>query len=348
MTAATVSTLNPLTRGGAAASGALRNTRRRTINTSPTASHSHWLRPKSWSKCPATHKIMLSIKFALTERPYVILPQSHPRYLAANRPNKKGGTRRRQIPPHPRRPQSSRRRPGTPAQFLRRPHHGPRRHLQRHRRNQKGLPSAGTIKADFDPVAIARQYHAAGADALSVLTDEKYFHGHLDYIAAVKQAVPLPILRKDFIIDPYQIYESRAAGADAILLIAEILTDAMMIDLQILATELKLTTLVEVHEMDSLLRVNSTMSFPHASYYLLGINNRDLRTFSVDLHNTVRLAEFVENKKILVSESGIKDKSDVQRMAAAGVRTLLIGETLMKSPDVGNTMANLKGTFRKS
>ncbi len=213
---------------------------------------------------------------------------------------------------------------------------------------KKASPSAGVMKADFDPVAIAKTYHAAGADALSVLTDEQYFHGHLDYIAAVKQAVPLPVLRKDFIIDPYQVYESRAAGADAILLIAEILTDAMMIDLQILATELKLTTLVEVHEMDSLLRVNSTMSFPHASYYLLGINNRDLRTFTVDLHNTVRLAEFVENKKILVSESGIKDKSDVQRMAAAGVRTLLIGETLMKSPDIGGTLANLKGTFRKS
>ncbi|HUO08024.1 MAG TPA: indole-3-glycerol phosphate synthase TrpC [Phycisphaerae bacterium] len=213
---------------------------------------------------------------------------------------------------------------------------------------KKASPSAGTIKADFDPVAQARTYHAAGADALSVLTDEQYFHGHLDYIAAVKNAVPLPVLRKDFIIDPYQVYESRAAGADAILLIAEILTDSMMIDLQILATELKLTTLVEVHEMDSLLRVNSTMSFPHASYYLLGINNRDLRTFSVDLQNTVRLADFVENKKILVSESGIKDKADVQRMAAAGVRTLLIGETLMKSPDVGGTLANLKGTFRKS
>jgi indole-3-glycerol phosphate synthase len=213
---------------------------------------------------------------------------------------------------------------------------------------KKASPSAGTIKADFDPVAVAKIYHAAGADALSVLTDEKYFQGKLEYIAAVKKEVPLPVLRKDFMIDPYQVYEARAAGADAILLIAEILTDSMMIDLQILATELKLTTLVEVHEMDSLLRVNSTMSFPHASYYLLGINNRDLRTFTVDLHNTVRLAEFVENKKILVSESGIKEKADVQRMAAAGVRTLLIGETLMKSGDVGGTMANLKGTFRKA
>lgn len=213
---------------------------------------------------------------------------------------------------------------------------------------KKASPSAGTIKSDFDPVAIARLYHDAGADALSVLTDEKYFQGKLEYIAAIKKEVPLPVLRKDFIIDPYQVWEARAAGADAILLIAEILTDAMMMDLQILATELRLTTLVEVHEMDSLLRVNSTMSFPHPSYYLLGINNRDLRSFSVDIQNTVRLAEFVENKRILVSESGIKEKADVQRMAAAGVRTLLIGETLMKSGDIGGTMANLKGTFRKA
>jgi indole-3-glycerol phosphate synthase len=215
---------------------------------------------------------------------------------------------------------------------------------------KKASPSAGTIHqaGDFDPVAIARAYHAAGADALSVLTDEQYFGGRLEYIAAVKAAVPLPVLRKDFIIDPYQVYEARAAGADAVLLIAEILPDALMIDLQILAAELKLTCLIEVHEMDSLFRVRSTIGIPMRSYSLLGINNRDLRTFKVDLSTTVRLAEFVEDKQILVAESGIKDKSDVQRMAAAGVRTLLIGETLMRSNDVGGTMANLKGVFRKS
>src|ERR1035437_7665252 len=162
---------------------------------------------------------------------------------------------------------------------------------------KKASPSLGTIRADFDPVAIAQAYHAAGADALSVLTDEQYFQGKLEYIAAVKAAVPLPVLRKDFIIDPYQVYEARAAGADAILLIAEILGDAQLLDLQILATELRLTTLIEVHELDSLLRVNSTMSFPHASYYLLGINNRDLRTFKVNLATTLRLAEFVDDKQ---------------------------------------------------
>jgi indole-3-glycerol phosphate synthase len=213
---------------------------------------------------------------------------------------------------------------------------------------KRASPSAGVIKADFDPVAIARIYHAAGADALSVLTDEQYFGGKLEYIAAVRKEVPLPVLRKDFIIDPYQVYEARAAGADAILLIAEILTDAMMIDLQILAAELRLTCLVEVHEMDSLLRVRSTIGIPMRSYCLLGINNRDLRTFKVDLATTVRLAELVEDKGILVAESGIKDKADVQRMAAAGVRTLLIGETLMRSGDIGGTMANLKGIFRRA
>jgi indole-3-glycerol phosphate synthase len=213
---------------------------------------------------------------------------------------------------------------------------------------KKASPSAGVLKADFDPVAIAQMYHAAGADALSVLTDEQYFGGKLEYVAAVKKAVPLPVLRKDFIIDPYQVWESRAAGADAILLIAEILSDSLLLDLQILAAELRLTTLIEVHEMDSLLRVRSVIGFPMRSYSLLGINNRDLRTFKTDLATTLRLAELVEDKQILVAESGIRDKSDVQRMQAAGVRSLLIGETLMRSGDVGGTMANLKGIFRRA
>ncbi|HVT79762.1 MAG TPA: indole-3-glycerol phosphate synthase TrpC [Phycisphaerae bacterium] len=215
---------------------------------------------------------------------------------------------------------------------------------------KKASPSAGAFKSDaeFDPVAVAKAYDAAGADALSILTDEKYFGGKLEYIAAVKAAVPLPVLRKDFIIDPYQVVEARAAGADAILLIAEILTDSLMIDLQILAAELKLTCLIEVHEMDSLLRVRSTIGIPMRSYCLLGINNRDLRTFKTDLSTTIRLAEFVEDKQILVAESGIRDKADVQRMTVAGVRTLLVGETLMRSGDIGGTMANLKGIFRRA
>lgn len=213
---------------------------------------------------------------------------------------------------------------------------------------KKASPSAGLIKADFDPVATAKAYHAAGADALSVLTDEQYFQGKLDYIAQIKAEVPLPVLRKDFIIDPYQVYEARAAGADAILLIAEILSDAQLLDLQILATELRLTTLIEVHELDSLLRVRSVIGFPMRSYSLVGINNRDLRTFQVDINTAIRLAEFVEDKQVLVAESGIRDRADVQRLNAAGVRILLIGETLMRSGDIGGTMANLKGIFRQS
>ena len=213
---------------------------------------------------------------------------------------------------------------------------------------KKASPSLGVIRADFDPVAIARIYHAAGADALSVLTDEHYFQGKLEYIAQIKQHVPLPVLRKDFIIDPYQVWEARVAGADAVLLIAEILTDSMLLDLQILAAELRLTTLIEVHELDSLLKVRSSIGFPLRSYSLLGINNRDLRNFQVDLNTALRLAEFVEDKSILVAESGIRDRSDVQRLNAAGIKSLLIGETLMKSGDVGGTMANLKGIFRKA
>lgn len=213
---------------------------------------------------------------------------------------------------------------------------------------KKASPSLGVIRGDFDPVAIAKAYEAAGADALSVLTDESYFHGKLEYIAQIKAQVGLPILRKDFIIDPYQVYEARTAGADAILLIAEILEDSEIIDLQILAAELHLTTLIEVHELDSLLRVRSAIGFPLRSYSLLGINNRDLRTFAVDLQTTTRLAEFVEDKNVLVAESGIRDKADVQRLNAAGVRILLVGETLMRSGDIGGTMANLKGIFRQS
>ena len=212
---------------------------------------------------------------------------------------------------------------------------------------KKASPSAGVIRADFDPVAIAKAYHNAGADALSVLTDEKYFSGHLSYLQRVREAVPLPILRKDFMIDPYQVWESRAAGADAILLIAEILTDSQLFDLQILAAELNLTALVEVHELDSLLRVRSILGFPMRSYSLLGINNRDLTTFKVDLVNSLRLAEFVEDKQVLVAESGIRDKADIQRLVAAGFQTVLIGETLMRSDDVAGTMANLKGIIRQ-
>ena len=162
---------------------------------------------------------------------------------------------------------------------------------------KKASPSAGVIRADFDPVKIATAYEAAGADALSVLTDEQYFQGHLDYLKAVKKAVTLPVLRKDFIIDSYQIYEARAAGADAILLIAECLDMSHLIDLQILAVEMNMTVLIEVHDMENLIRVRDhVIGFPHKSYSLLGINNRDLRTFKTDLGTSLRLAELTGSR----------------------------------------------------
>lgn len=209
---------------------------------------------------------------------------------------------------------------------------------------KKASPSAGVIRADFDPVEIAKTYEASGADALSVLTDEQYFQGHLDYIRAVRDAVKLPVLRKDFIIDPYQVFESRAAGADAILLIAECLEMSELIDLQILATEMHMTVLIEVHDMDNLIRVRDrVIGFPHKSYSLLGINNRDLRTFKTDLGTTLRMAELVEDRSVLVSESGIHTYDDVKKLAAAGVSAVLVGESLMRSDDIGAKVRELFG-----
>jgi indole-3-glycerol phosphate synthase len=209
---------------------------------------------------------------------------------------------------------------------------------------KKASPSAGVIRADFDPVAIALEYQAAGADALSVLTDEQYFQGHLDFIAAIRAKVELPVLRKDFIIDEYQVYESRAAGADAILLIAECLEVSQLIDLQILATELNMTCLIEVHDMENLIRVRDhVIGFPHRSYSLIGINNRDLRTFKTDIGTTLRLAELIENRDVLVSESGIESRFDVAKLADAGVRAVLVGESLMRSEDIAAKIRDLLG-----
>jgi indole-3-glycerol phosphate synthase len=209
---------------------------------------------------------------------------------------------------------------------------------------KKASPSAGVIRENFDPVAIAREYAAAGADSLSVLTDEKYFQGHLDYIRQVRAAVELPVLRKDFIIDEYQVYESRLAGADAILLIAECLPTQQLIDLQILATELNMTCLIEVHDMENLIRVRDrVVGFPHRSYSLIGINNRDLRTFKTDLGTTLRLAELVENRDVLVSESGINSRFDIDKLVDAGVRAILVGESLIRSDDIGAKVRELLG-----
>lgn len=208
---------------------------------------------------------------------------------------------------------------------------------------KKASPSAGIIREDFDPVAIALGYEANGAAAISCLTDEHYFHGKLDYLTAIKSAVSLPVLRKDFIVDPYQVYEARAAGADAILLIAECLTEPLLIDLLILATELKLSTLVEVHDLESLIQVRHHIGFPKAQYTLLGINNRNLKTMTTDLKHTTDVLHEVPDKSILVSESGIRTRGDIETLAKHGVHRVLVGEHLMRQPDPGKALAELIG-----
>ncbi len=209
---------------------------------------------------------------------------------------------------------------------------------------KKASPSAGVIRADFDPVAIAKQYEAGGASAISVLTDETYFQGSLEYLRAVRAAVDLPVLRKDFLIDACQLYEARAAGADAVLLIAAALPKGQLMDLMILSAELKMTALVEVHGAEELLGVRSMIGFPHRSYSLLGINNRDLATFHVDLGTTLRLTELAGEGVSVVSESGIGTAADVERLAKAGVSAVLVGETLMRSRDIGAAVRELMGT----
>lgn len=201
---------------------------------------------------------------------------------------------------------------------------------------KKASPSAGLIRENFSAVEIAKIYESCGADAISVLTDEKYFQGKLEYVTEIKNAVNLPVLRKDFIIDEYQIYESRVAGADAILLIAEAFKphEGTIVDLMILAGELSLTVLLEVHGAEELLRVRSLIDFPKAHYSVLGINNRDLATMKVDLNTTVRLAELAQPFDGLVAESGIKNRQDIEKIKKAGVTAVLIGGTLCKSPDI--------------
>jgi len=208
---------------------------------------------------------------------------------------------------------------------------------------KKASPSVGIIREDFDAVAIAQTYERCGADAISVLTDEKYFQGRLEYIEQIKQAVDLPILRKDFIIDLWQVYESRVAGADAILLIAEALKPGELMDLMIAAAELTLTVLLEVYRADVLMAVRSMIGFPKKGYSVLGINNRDLSTMEVDLDTTSRLAGLLDNKKELVSESGIKTRADVEKLKSVGVRAVLIGQVLCASSDIEAKFAELFG-----
>jgi indole-3-glycerol phosphate synthase len=189
-------------------------------------------------------------------------------------------------------------------------------------------PSKGVLIDLFDPLALGTTYAENGAAAISVLTDRQFFKGSLDYLTTVREAVQVPVLRKDFIVDPYQVYEGRAAGADAILLIAAALDDAQLAGLYALTSELGMTALVEVHsepERDRAMRIE-----PH----LIGINNRDLKTFNVDLDTTARIARLIPEQVTLVAESGIHSAADVRRMGELGAHAVLIGEALVKSTDI--------------
>lgn len=200
---------------------------------------------------------------------------------------------------------------------------------------KKASPSAGLIRDDFDPVSIAKTYEAHGATCVSVLTDEPYFQGRLEHLERARAAVQLPVLRKDFILDSYQLVEARLAGADAVLLIAECLDDCSLRKLFHAACELGMTPLVELYEPENLSRVFD------AGATLIGVNNRNLRTFEVDLEHTIRLRERLPDECVLVSESGIKTHADVQRLEAAGVDAILVGESLMREANIGAAVDRL-------
>ncbi len=202
---------------------------------------------------------------------------------------------------------------------------------------KKGSPSKGIIRADFDPVAIARSYERGGASCLSVLTDERYFFGSLDYLGQIRAAVALPLLRKDFIIDPYQVYQARLAGADAILLIAAALDDRTLQELAELAAALTLDTLLEVHDREELERA---LTLP---VDLIGINNRNLQTFETDLSVTESLAQKIPAAQLAVAESGIHSRADIERLRRAGAGAFLIGESLMREDDIALKLASLLG-----
>ncbi len=203
---------------------------------------------------------------------------------------------------------------------------------------KKASPSAGVICADFDPVRIARDYEAAGASCLSVLTDEKFFQGSLEYLRQIRDAVNLPLLRKDFIIDARQILEAIEWGADAILLIVAILDDAQLRDYLALADAAGLAALVEAHDEAELDRAMA------AGARLIGVNNRDLKTFKVDLATTERLAERLRragSAALLVAESGIHTRADVEQLARCGAQAILVGEALVKHGDIRAKVAEL-------
>jgi len=189
---------------------------------------------------------------------------------------------------------------------------------------KKASPSAGIISDDFDPVSKSKEYESFGASALSILTEEDYFLGNIQYLKDVKATTSLPILRKDFIVDEYQIYESKLIGADCILLIASILNDEELKNFSEISERLKLDYIIEVHDEEELQRVQ------HFTNAIIGVNNRDLKTFDVDINNSVELKKTFEGENIFIAESGIKSKKDIEYLQQHNINVFLIGESLMK------------------
>lgn len=202
---------------------------------------------------------------------------------------------------------------------------------------KKASPSAGLIRADFDPVRIAKTYAAHGAACVSVLTDERYFQGSLESLKQIRAEIDLPLLRKDFILDRYQVLEARAAGADCVLLIAECIDDAELATLYADATELGMSVLVELYDpanLDRVLRLNPP---------LVGVNNRNLKTMTTDLGHCIELRRSIPEDVLMVGESGIHTRADVERLQNAGIHAILVGETLMRANDIGAKVEELLG-----
>lgn len=202
---------------------------------------------------------------------------------------------------------------------------------------KKASPSRGVIREDFDPVAIATAYEQHGAACISVLVDEQYFQGSIDYLKQVRAAVGIPVLFKEFVLDPYQLLQARAAGADGVLLIAECLNDTELKTLHDGVLQLGMTPLVEFYETDNLPRVLDVGA------KLIGINNRNLKTFETDLNHTIELRSQIPPECAVVGESGIRTREDVERLGTAGVQAILVGESLMASPNIGDAVDALLG-----
>jgi indole-3-glycerol phosphate synthase len=202
---------------------------------------------------------------------------------------------------------------------------------------KKASPSRGLIRADFDPVALAKSFEAAGAAALSVLTEEEFFQGDLKHMRDARAAVGLPVLRKDFIVDPWQVWEARATNADSFLLIVAALDDARLAELLALGRELGMEPLVEVHTRGELARALA------AGARIIGVNNRDLKTFTVRLETSLQLVEFIPDNCVAVSESGLRSRADLERLRAAGFDAFLIGEQLMQASDPAAALGALLG-----